>query len=133
MMLETPFPPDRYLTCQHCGITFVWTGWEQQHDAAEPHLCPGCRHVLRLARRWGVVKWFDPRRGFGFITMADGTEIYVRRRDIRKGRPRRGDLVRFRVVQGKHGPRAVDVRVARPREGGGRPPRAGLARTPQNA
>ncbi len=104
-------PPDRFLSCAHCGIAFVWTGWEQMQDGGEPKLCPGCRHLLAMTRRWGVVKWFDPRRGYGFITMADGTDIYVRRRDVARGRLRRGRLVSFRVVEGKQGPRAVKVRA----------------------
>ncbi len=104
-------PPDRFLSCAHCGITFVWTGWEQVQDDHEPEHCPGCRHLLAMTRRWGVVKWFDPRRGFGFITMADGSEVYVRRRDVARGKLRRGALVRFRVVEGRMGPRAVGVRV----------------------
>jgi len=106
-------PPDRLLTCSHCGIAFAWTGWEQQQDAQAPEECPGCRHLLAMTRRWGVVKWFDPRRGFGFITMADGKDIYVRRRDVVRGKLRRGLLVSFRVLEGRQGPRAVKVRVQR--------------------
>ncbi len=102
-------PPDQFLTCQHCRITFVWTGWEQQHDKAPPAHCPGCRHLLRLTAHWGVVKWFDARKGFGFITAADGREIYVRRRDVVRGKLRRGQWVRFRLAQGSRGPRAIHV------------------------
>jgi len=111
-LLSLQLAPDRFLTCQHCGITFVWTGWEQQHDAQEPDHCPGCRHLLALTRRWGVVKWFDARKGFGFITMADGTDVFVRRRDL-KGRKnlRKGQLVQFRLKEGKNGVRAASVRV----------------------
>jgi len=104
-------PPDRFLACQHCGLTFVWTGWEQRQDAHQPEHCPGCRHLLAIAPRWGVVKWFDARKGFGFITMANGVDIFVRRRDIRHGkRLRKGQLVSFRVREGKTEPRAVKVR-----------------------
>ena len=113
-------PPDRFLTCQHCGITFVWTGWEQRKDAQAPTLCPGSRHVLALTRRQrGTVKWFDPRKGFGFITAADGSEIYVNRRALgRLKRLRRGDVVAFRVEQGHLGPYAVEVeRLPRKEEG----------------
>ena len=105
-------PPDRFLSCQHCGISFVWTGWEQQRQAQEPEHCPGCRHLLKLSQRWGVVKWFDARKGFGFITMADGSDIFVRRRDVMRGaRLRKGQLVSFRMKEGKNGPRAIKVRV----------------------
>ena len=104
-------PADRFLQCRRCGITFVWTGWQQLNVQDEPDVCPGCQHLLKLTRRWGVVKWFDPRRGYGFITMTDGADVFVRRRDVVKGRLRRGQLVSFRVIKGKSGDRAIQVRV----------------------
>jgi CspA family cold shock protein len=81
-------------------------------DGQEPAYCPGCRHLLALTRRWGVVKWFDARKGFGFITMTDGTDVFVRRRDIR-GRKnlRKGQLVQFRLKEGRNGARATSVRI----------------------
>jgi CspA family cold shock protein len=103
-------PADQFLICQHCQISFVWTGWEQVRDARQPDLCPGCRHLLANAPRWGVVKWFDARKGFGFVTTADGADIYVRRKDLRRGRSlRAGQWVSFRVGEGRNGARATDV------------------------
>ena len=112
IFLDIALPPVRFLSCQRCGITFAWTGWEQQMDGQEPAYCPGCRHLLALTRRWGVVKWFDARKGFGFITMTDGTDVFVRRRDIR-GRKnlRKGQLVQFRLKEGRNGARATSVRI----------------------
>ncbi len=105
-------PPDRILSCQHCGIQFVWTGWEQRHDDHSPQFCCGCRHLLAMTPRWGVVKWYDRRKGFGFITMPDGTDVYVRRHDVRGVRRlSRGQVVSFRLKQGKNGPRAIKVKV----------------------
>ncbi len=108
-------PPDRFLLCQRCGVSFVWTGWEQRNDAQEPEQCPGCRHLLALTSRWGVVKWFDGRKGFGFITAEDGSDIFVRRRDLRRKRGLwRGQLVSFRVKEDKSGPRAIKVQLHKP-------------------
>jgi len=105
-------PADKFPSCQQCGISFVWTGWEQQRDDAEPSLCPGCRQLQTLTQKHGVVKWFDARKGFGFITMADGADIFVRRHDVKqKRRLRKGQLLSFRIKEGKSGPRAVAVRI----------------------
>ncbi|MBX7235284.1 MAG: cold shock domain-containing protein [Caldilineales bacterium] len=104
-------PPDRTLPCHHCGVRFIWTGWEQRLDGAEPAHCPGCRHLLALTRRQrGAVKWYDRRKGIGFITAADGSEVFVRRRALIYGAAlRRGQLVAFRVEPAPQGPQAVEV------------------------
>jgi len=104
-------PDDKFLLCRQCGMTFVWTGWEQWQAPEEPVWCPGCRHLRAITRRWGFVKWFDPRRGIGFIRMTDGADVFVRRRDVVQGKLRRGQLVSFRVIEGKKGDRAIQVRV----------------------
>ncbi len=104
-------PADRYLICQNCGITFVRTGWEQKQDPAEPEHCSGCRHVLALTqRRRGAVKWYDKRKGFGFITASDGSEVFVHRQALGQVRSlRRGDVVAFRIEQGEAGAQATEV------------------------
>lgn len=104
-------PPDRHLSCQYCGVRFIWTGWEQHQDGTEPVHCPGCRHLLALTgRQRGAVKWYDRRKGIGFITAADGSELFVRRRSLAHGAGlRRGQLVAFRVEAAAQGPQAVEV------------------------
>jgi len=117
--LDLDLAPDRFLTCQNCGITFVWTGWEQQQNPAEPDHCPGCRRVLALtSRQRGTVRWYDRRKGFGFITASDGSEVFVHRRALGRLRSlRRGDVLAFRVEQGEIGPQAVQVeRLSRPKK-----------------
>ncbi|MCO6453363.1 MAG: cold shock domain-containing protein [Caldilineales bacterium] len=111
---QTPFivlKPDRYLECGRCGITFAWTGWEQKETSGEPVLCPGCRHLLALTRRKrGVVKWYDRRKGFGFITAIDGSEVYFNRRSLGKVRSvRRGQLVAFHTETTEQGMQAAEV------------------------
>ncbi len=105
------FDPDRFIVCQNCGLTFVWTGWEQTSGKGRPEHCPGCHHVLALTRRQrGTVKWYNARKGFGFITAADGSELFVHRRALGRLKSlRRGDVVAFRVEQGQVGPQAVAV------------------------
>ena len=61
----------------------------------------------------GKVKWFDPGRGYGFISRDDGEgEIFVHRSAIQgEGLPslNEGDRVEFEVVQGQKGPAAENV------------------------
>ena len=102
-------PPDQILSCQQCGINFVWTGYEQE-SGPKPQHCPGCRHLQTLTHTWGIVKWFDARKGFGFILTPDGEAIYVRRRDLKKMRTlRKNQLVRFKIGRDAKGARAVKV------------------------
>jgi len=60
----------------------------------------------------GVVKWFDAKKGFGFIVRSNGEEIFVHYRSIRGGGHRAlkdGQAVRFRVGQGDKGLQAEEV------------------------
>ena len=60
----------------------------------------------------GSVKWFNVKKGFGFIVRENGDEIFVHFRAIR-GRGRRvlrqGQLVRFDVVEADKGLQADNV------------------------
>ena len=60
----------------------------------------------------GTVKWFDAKKGWGFITQEDGQDVFVHYRNI-VGEGFRtlndGDQVTFDVVQGEKGPQATNV------------------------
>ncbi len=60
----------------------------------------------------GTVKWFNPRKGYGFITAENGKDIFVHYADI-SGEGYKtlveGDLVSFDVVEGEKGLRAENV------------------------
>ena len=61
----------------------------------------------------GVVKWFNKRKGFGFITPNNGgPAVFVHRSGI-VGRDSLGgrEWVEFDVVQETKGPKAINVRV----------------------
>ena len=63
----------------------------------------------------GVVKWFNEKKGFGFIEQEDGSEVFVHFSGI-SGTGfktlKEGDKVTFDVEPGQKGPRAVNVTVA---------------------
>ena len=60
----------------------------------------------------GKVKWFNPRKGYGFIDTGDGNDIFVHYASI-SGEGYKslseGDAVTFDVVEGEKGPRAENV------------------------
>jgi CspA family cold shock protein len=60
----------------------------------------------------GVVKWFSPKKGYGFITMEDGQDVFVHYSAI-SGQGFRsleeGEKVEFEVTQGPKGLQAAKV------------------------
>jgi len=63
----------------------------------------------------GIVKWFDNRKGYGFIEQEDGPDVFVHHSGIIGTGFKslnEGDNVTFDVEQGKKGPSAVNVTVS---------------------
>lgn len=60
----------------------------------------------------GTVKWFSPKKGYGFITMEDGQEVFVHYSAIDGNGFRsleQGERVQFEVAQGPKGLQASAV------------------------
>lgn len=60
----------------------------------------------------GKVKWFNTRKGYGFISTDDGKDIFVHYSNIESDGYKtlnEGDPVSFDVVDGEKGPRAEKV------------------------
>jgi len=60
----------------------------------------------------GKVKWFNPRKGYGFIATPDGRDIFVHYSSISGDGYKtlaEGDPVTFEIVDGEKGLRAENV------------------------
>ncbi len=59
----------------------------------------------------GKVKWYNPRKGFGFIESEDGNDIFVHRTSVPEGIfLNEGDAVEFEIEEGDKGKKAVNVK-----------------------
>ncbi|OIO75793.1 MAG: cold-shock protein [Elusimicrobia bacterium CG1_02_37_114] len=60
----------------------------------------------------GTVKWFNSKKGYGFITTEEGQDVFVHHSSI-KGEGYKslneGDKVEFEVISDTKGPKAQDV------------------------
>ena len=62
----------------------------------------------------GRVKWFDEKKGFGFIERQDGNDVFVHFRAITGSGYKtlaEGQEVQFEVEQGQKGPQAANVTI----------------------
>ena len=61
----------------------------------------------------GKVKWYDPAKGFGFLSQDGGDDVYVHKSVLPAGvedvKP--GQRVEFGIAQGKRGEQALSVRL----------------------
>jgi len=62
----------------------------------------------------GTVKWFNDKKGYGFIEQEDGSDVFVHHSNINAvgfKSLKEGDRVTFGIEQGQKGPTAVNVTV----------------------
>lgn len=115
---------DTWATCTNCGKQFLFTVEEQRRLAglgfklSLPSLCPACLRVSEMTSgpHEGVIKWYDPEKGYGFIIQRSGNEIFFHRSGLAPGTPENipdKALVRYRIQSSGRGPQAVDVALVK--------------------
>ncbi|HEY4800431.1 MAG TPA: cold shock domain-containing protein [Bacteroidia bacterium] len=60
----------------------------------------------------GTVKFFNEAKGFGFIKTESGKEVFVHSTGL-VDKIRENDQVTFDITEGKKGPNAVNVKLAK--------------------
>lgn len=109
------------IVCQQCGRGFLMTAnyrrllTRRRVEVAVPMLCPTC--FLRegpVPKEQGEVKWFSPRKHYGFIVTAKGDEVFFHQQQILDedtSHVQAGKPVRFHVRASAKGPEALNVKV----------------------
>jgi CspA family cold shock protein len=91
------------------------TGWLKASGERGPPLWrPLSCTTKRVKMAQGTVKWFNGDKGYGFIAVEDGPDVFVHFSAITGDGYRsleEGQKVEFDITQGQKGPQAENVRV----------------------
>ena len=59
----------------------------------------------------GVIKWYNSRKGFGFIEVEDGKDVFLHQSQVPQGTYlNEGDKVSFEVEETDKGPQAINFK-----------------------
>jgi len=68
-----------------------------------------------MPKRQGEVKWFNPRKRYGFIADQEGQEVFIHEKQILAGNNnalQEGQTVRFHLYYSSKGPEAWNVELS---------------------
>ncbi len=111
---------DEMHVCEGCGKSFVFTVEEQRAQeqlglpVTAPTYCPQCRKAAppQPGLHPGVVKWYNSEKAYGFLTRAEGGEIFFHKSGV-TGDPettlREGAQVWYEVQETERGLQAYNV------------------------
>ena len=103
-----------FLACCVTALATARVGVRKEPVRTRQRRRPRTRRAPEGDREGGVVKWFDPTKGFGFIIRDAGGDVFVHRRSIRSDGTgdrdlREGARVTFVAVERSRGWRAEEV------------------------
>jgi len=59
----------------------------------------------------GTIKWYNARKGFGFIEVEDGKDVFLHQSQVPEGTfLNEGDKISFDVEESEKGPQATNVK-----------------------
>jgi len=101
-----------WCACAGCGVT----GWPEQlgRDGCPAVVAGAGSATKKVMMTQGTVKWFNGDRGYGFIAVEGGPDVFVHVSAISGDGYRsleEGQKVEFDITQGQKGPQAENVRV----------------------
>ena len=90
------------------------TGWPQASGERTPTAVGAPHPQQEVKMTQGTVKWFNGGKGYGFIAVEGGPDVFVHVSALAGGGDRsleEGQKVEFDITQGQKGPQAENVRV----------------------
>ena len=90
------------------------TCWPDQLASAALAMARRNMHNQEVEMAQGTVKWFNGDKGYGFIAVEGGPDVFVHFSAITGGGYRsldEGQKVEFDITQGQKGPQAENVKV----------------------
>jgi CspA family cold shock protein len=109
------------VVCERCGTSFIlsanYRDWLARRGVKviQPMLCMTCfMKIGPLPKQHGVIKWFNPDKNYGFISIEEGEDIFFHQQQIvgdKDHETYEGQTARFHVRYAEKGPRALNIEL----------------------